>query len=119
MPIGPESPMAAPSLVQRRSSSKAEFSRSFAAAETFANIRSLLPHCYGLVSTASLKYALRETLLLALVRLFQAIPSIAPLALRPSHWALHTSSTTRRNISYLSEPSSAFFRKIEIGRANV
>src|ERR1041385_5427719 len=105
MPIGPESPTAAQWLVQRPSRSKAEFSRSFAATETFGNIRSLLPRCYGLVSTVSSRHALRETPLLELVRLCQQIPLIGCPALRPSHWASNTSSTTLTAIiSYLWEP---------------
>lgn len=94
MLIGPELPMAALWLVQIPSSSKAEFSRSFAEAETFGNIRSLLPRCYGLVLAVNSRHALRETPLLELVPLFQRIPSIKCLALRPSHWA--------SNISYNS-----------------
>jgi hypothetical protein len=66
--------MAAWWLVQKPSSSKAEFSKSFAAAETFGNTRSLFLRCYGLVSTVSSKHALREILSLELVRLFPQIP---------------------------------------------
>src|ERR1041385_2247442 len=105
MLIGPELPMAALWLVPRPSNSKAEFSRSFAAAETFGSIRSLLPHCYGLVLAVNSRHALRETPLLESVGLFQQIPSIKYPALRPSHWASNISSTILTTIiSYHSEP---------------